>query len=412
MRIVLGLVLTVAGASVVWACPYSIRDAAFVVRDRQPYRLVTVIDRDDTAQVAWAERFDKAGDTVLRESAVRVEALDPDDPVPPDLAKQAPGAAAWTAPSLQLVTPRGAVHPIEAPEGGWTPEAIRKAAKRLVVSPKREVLKRLLPTRWAVVVYVPGGDAQARKAARAAIDRACKRIVGHPTELGRMVKAAPPVMTLDADAAGEAWLLRALEMDPDDRDKPQAAVVVGRGRRIGGVLTGEAITETALWRIFVLLGRSCACTSDPRWLVGPAVPLVWPSSMQREVAEALGFDPDSPRVAMELSSVWTMSGDDSPLALPAESRGYREMVFGSDMNDTPPEAYIDPDDPVPGEWPEAPPATPDTQPANAPAERPTPAADPPLPPAALRAAIVVLALAAAGLLGWAAALAIRKRRSL
>ncbi len=114
-------------------------------------------------------------------------------------------------------------------------------------------------------------------------------------------------MTLSADKPGEQVLLWSLGLD-GEKTEARLAVLFGMGRRIGPVFGGAEVTKIGLSNLFRLLGRNCACTTDPSWLLGPAVPLSWGNDLELQVREELGFDPNNPAVAGTLAGVWTSLG--------------------------------------------------------------------------------------------------------
>jgi hypothetical protein len=77
----------------------------------------------------------------------------------------------------------------------------------------------------------------------------------------------------------------------------------------------------------------CGCTTDPRLLVGKAIPLAWGSALQAALVTELGFDPESPMVKAEVSQIWSGSG-----AYVDGSTGYSEGVLG--YTELPAEAAI------------------------------------------------------------------------
>jgi hypothetical protein len=123
----------------------------------------------------------------------------------------------------------------------------------------------------------------------------------------------------------------------------------------------EDVDARKLADLLCLAGASCECGLDRSWMQGPMIPLAWTRQDQARIAAELGFDPESPLVALEMRQILAQAGAGAPetqagLAdIPAS--GYREVSLASL---TPPE-----------EEPEAPPAEQAAQ-------------DPPRPPDAAR----------------------------
>ena len=74
-----------------------------------------------------------------------------------------------------------------------------------------------------------------------------------------------------------------------------------------------------------MLGRSCSCTTDPRWLSGPAMPLVWEPEMEKAVEDELGFDPQNPDALKSIAEV--LAGGAGLRSLEDVGFGYRERVI-------------------------------------------------------------------------------------
>lgn len=169
----------------------------------------------------------------------------------------------------------------------------------MVSSPKREELKRHIVRDWCVVMLVEGTDREENERAEKAILRASQQIVGAVTETGMRVKRKPYLMRLSPQE--ERILLWSLGLPEPDRREPSAVVLFGRGQRIGPVLEGKEIDESSMLSLLYSLGKACACTTDPKLLSGPQIPLRWGDEVQEEVCRELGFDPDNPLVRSALA---------------------------------------------------------------------------------------------------------------
>ena len=98
-------------------------------------------------------------------------------------------------------------------------------------------------------------------------------------------------------------MLWSLGFDLDLTDEPQAAILIGRGRRLGPPLQGGLITRTKLQQMMALIGQDCECDLDRSWMQGPMIPLRWGPDRQQTTYNALGFDPDNPLVKAEISRI-------------------------------------------------------------------------------------------------------------
>jgi len=283
-------------------CPYSIRDTGFIVLKRTPYRVFCFVNNQMPKKDALVSALDAAA-PVLLDTNVTAEVVNVDE----DKQHEAIRCLEAVSPESQfpvvvLVSPDDRV--MTLPNRDWraaTKKKVQSALEKIVSSPKREELKQNLVERWCVAVLVEGRNAAENEKAEATAEEAIEEITGATTEMGRTVESGPCLVAVPNDA-DEKIFLWSLGLD-DVSDHPRMVVLYGRGRPLGGVLEGSGITKDALLELFRFLGTNCSCATDPEWLSGMLVPLKWDSYLQTEVRVKLGFDPDSPRVLMDVASL-------------------------------------------------------------------------------------------------------------
>lgn len=340
--------LTAAGA-----CPYSIRDSGFIVRDPRPYEFA-VLPQDCAAGevVSLRAELRQAASKALDHSNVVPRLLDgKQDAEHPLVVKTKEGGATCAdGEQIALLSPDAQLFPLSAPN--LRPDNRYQVLLKVVVeSPARERIVDRIIDAWCVVLLVEGADEAQNRQAAQAIATAAKQLVGFKPEMGEKIKAAPPLVTVKWNDPAEALLRWSLELDNGDRQAARAAVLFGQVRRVGAVLPAKQITAARLTEIFQLLGKNCTCTADPSWLLGPAVPLNWGMDLQARVRESLGFDPNSPAVASTLSGVWkTLRSGEQAVpgeTVPDPATGYVE--FGVQEDKAPPPQQADPDEGQPGE---------------------------------------------------------------
>ncbi len=292
-------------------CPYSIRDAGFIVRDPEPYRLfVFVKGRPAGERTALATLLEQATRNQAGETNLETAVVDVNQKPAPEALKtleKLPAASRKQFPLNLLVSPRGKLLVLPAAAGADAESRADSLVRTVAESPRRtEVLPHLV-AHWCVLLFVEGQDAGENARVASVLEAATRGIVGFATEMGQKVRQAPPVIRVPWRElqTTERVLGWGLDLDAGDPRQPRTAVLFGAGRRIGAALASEQISQSALTELFHLLGRNCTCTSDPTWLLGPAMPLVWTRMLQQQTRDALGFDPDSPAVANALSGVWT-----------------------------------------------------------------------------------------------------------
>ncbi len=328
----IGLWICAVGAQ---ACPYCIREAGFIVRDMDPYRVV-VFQRQDTPSASdlpqWAEEISKR---LLPESNVAVEVVDLDKDPDNPLVKHLPDAGNAPLPAAVLVSPQGEAMNLDLPASPLTRESLQAVVGRVLGSEARDEIAAHIIKHWAVVLIAAGADEAETAAVQRAASRAAGTVVGTVTEMGTRIGHAPHVMVLKADDPEEQVLLWSLGLLPEGKAGTQVAILYGMGRRLGKTLSAAEATQAGMVDRFKLLGRNCTCTSDPSWLLGPAAPLLWDENLRILTREALGFDPNSPSALMTLAGAW------KSLRTRAESGDSGAMPLGSDYIEFPAE----PEDP-------------------------------------------------------------------
>jgi len=331
-------------------CPYSIRDAGFIVRDPAPYRLTVFVNDRTPSKKQLAQWLMQAADDYLCDSNVEVEVVNLDQQPSHEANPHLDSPARENLPTALLLSPQDDA--ISLPGLGpdmASKEAVQEVVRSIVVSPKREELTAHIVTHWCVVVLVRGADAVENPRVAQAVTAAKNAVLGTTTEMGQKIANAPYIITLSPGDAAERVLMWSVGLEPGNTAQARVAVLFGMGRRIGPVLSADKISKAILVDTFLLLGRNCTCTMDPRWLLGPATPLVWGEDLQRQVYDELGFDPNSPAVAATLGGVWTsldtagsQGGDGGPdagstedrFALPA-SPGYIEFSVAPQETEAP-----------------------------------------------------------------------------
>ena len=108
---------------------------------------------------------------------------------------------------------------------------------------------------------------------------------------------------------------------------PQIAVLYGRGRRMGPVLSGKRLTENNLLNLLSLIGADCECGLDRSWLLGTMVPLRWPPDLRELLVHQLGFDVENPLIKSEMSQILSISQSGKNQQSEDRLFSYREEVI-------------------------------------------------------------------------------------
>jgi hypothetical protein len=192
---------------------------------------------------------------------------------------------------------------------------------------------------YAVILVVEGTDTQENQRVVDAARRAADFIEELMPRMPKPVEVAPQVVVLDQKAVtSETSLLWSLGMEVTRQKEPQAAILIGRGRRLGPNLQGEAITALRLQEMLAVAGQDCECDLDRSWMQGPRIPMPWGIERQQRAYGLLGFDPENPLVKAEISRILSrgrntiQAAESSGISqgLDMLLLGYSEEVIGID----------------------------------------------------------------------------------
>ncbi|MCX7015978.1 MAG: hypothetical protein NTW86_26055 [Candidatus Sumerlaeota bacterium] len=328
--LVLGMLAVCASA---FPCPYTFREAGFILREAAPYRLCLLVKSDTPDQDSLAQWLDDAADELLRESNVQAEVVDVDGDLEEGLAARLDSLELADGPAAVLVPPKGEAQCLAALDpSNLNAKVVRSLVEGVVDSPARRILREHLVADWCVMVMAQGADAEENQKAEANLRGAADDVVGAPTETGEKIERKPFVLVVARDDPRERLLVESLGI-ASEGPKPRAAIVFGKGRRFGPVLEEGFLERAYVASMLRFLGNNCACTADPRWLNGPVAPMAWPMDLREKVRDQLGFDPDSPAAWMEIQSVQAAvdpeaveAGETWPGGADPLLGGYKEFV--------------------------------------------------------------------------------------
>lgn len=323
------------------ACKYSVRDVAFVDLDRSGFECIVAADSKELNQLktSWSPTL-KA---VLMDTNVRPRWIASDRP------------ETWPSFLAQARVPTGISFHFFEPDLPWLPiplnqetqiragEALPELswswAESLVRTERREALVDQLMEAYAVILVVEGTDTQENQRVVDAARRAADFIEELMPRMPKPVEVAPQVVVLDQKAVtSETSLLWSLGMEVTRQKEPQAAILIGRGRRLGPNLQGEAITALRLQEMLAVAGQDCECDLDRSWMQGPRIPMPWGIERQQRAYGLLGFDPENPLVKAEISRILSRGRNPIQAAeagglsqgLDMLLLGYSEEVIGID----------------------------------------------------------------------------------
>jgi len=299
-------------------CTYSVRDVAFVDINPDPYLLYCYTQSDTPQDVKSILK--QASYSALMESNVEFEMLEIAQEELEYGEKTAPMKYLdfWNVesfPSAILVSPQGQSLVLPFSNGNKPfRESVWSAFESAVVSPKRlEILDSVVKS-YCVVLLIHGRDAGNNRKAEKAILDSISEINKTMNQMTESIEEPPRLITITQELLRqEKVLLWSLGLNENERPDPCLAVIYGRGRMIGPLLRGDEIKSKNLLSILSLIGASCECGLDRKWMLGIMLPLRWAAERQNKALKALGFDAENPMVKTEISQILSIGSTSDTL---------------------------------------------------------------------------------------------------
>lgn len=328
--------LTGFGLAPVLFCRYNVRETGFVDLGIERYSLCYFVGQETPPEDI--STLQSIAEEIFEDTSFRLEIIDVDRQKDHPALKYLDLTQEDSRPAAVLVSPHetSLTIPIERPDerpGEAFASSVRSALQQLTDSPLRDRLVRQLVSSYAVVLLLESTDAEANKRARQAARSAMEDIEQQMKFMPKPIARGPVLEVLKADALpSEKILLWSLGMAGESLHEPRAAVLYGRARWIGPVLTGEDINERILFNILSIVGADCECGLDPILIRGTILPIRWGREVQAQVAEELGFDPENPMVKLEVSQILRMKASLYP---DAWANPNRSALTVDDLDDLP-----------------------------------------------------------------------------
>lgn len=331
----IGIAMVGLAGSMAWACRYNVRDVGFVNFESAAYRLYGYTDR--TVPDPIKTSFQQLSFAALLDSNVVFEHIDLDAQSDRSAMNYFNTDNRSQLPSLVLVSPKGQSISIPVPPSDESfKDALWETVESLVDSELRRDIVTAAIQSYCVILLVEGTDPLSNARARDQIQQVITRVKENMASLPKAIDHPPAMIGMPhSTIEQERVLMWSLGIEPSDR--PQAAVIYGRARKIGDILQGGEITVGALSNIVSVIGLSCECGLDRSWMMGTMIPFRWSEFHRAEVAKRLGFDPESPMVKTEISQI--MSTNTSRQVAGGSSStsdsllGYGEFTISSDASE-------------------------------------------------------------------------------
>lgn len=281
-------VIFAVAASPAMACKYSVRDVAFVELTPQPYRLSFAHGVGVSADhLKWASA---ASSQLLNSNVVFGEPMMIKDTVSINMALRAPD-------DRNLVL-------LDDSSANIDEDAIWAAFREIVTSPVRDEVFEHLLARHSVVLVIEGADAATNQRAAEMAGGAVKTTTDGMDKLPKPAGGPPHIITIANDKrAAERVLLFSLGVEQNHPDDAHIVLLMGRGRKLGPVLTVPGTTQMQIATNLSYVGADCECELDRSWMQGTMVPHVWGEEDEAAALKSLGFDPGNALVKSEIHRI-------------------------------------------------------------------------------------------------------------
>jgi len=304
-HLALGFLLMASAGTAV--CRYTVRDIGFVDLSGPDYALR--LHATEEAQFAASEAlavFDPEG-----ESNLRFERLPSED------------ATRWS-----IISDSRPEFFLEGLDVDADDLGAASAFERVLGSQVLTGLSDETLATFAFAIIVEGTDDEANGALHELVAEARERLADVEDQLPRQIDwPLRTVVVESGERHAEDVLLWALGLTPDDlgADQNALALVYGRGKLAGPVLSGVELQLREVLEQLVLIGESCECDTNRAWTDEPRVPLRWTDAQRAAAVASLGFEPDSPMVMGEVARILARGSRNLEQR---KSQGIDSLLFG------------------------------------------------------------------------------------
>ncbi|MCK5821615.1 MAG: hypothetical protein KAH17_07010 [Bacteroidales bacterium] len=272
------------------ACRYTVREIGFSSLSNSLYSIVIIDNAVDPTLSIYTELRGS-----LRDSNIGLIILDP-------LKDQ-------DHPALKAATKSGSSFPTTVLWASnnrvlnFGNSSIESIIDQVLSSPLRKELTERFYNHFAFVILLESTHSDLNTTASKLLENSCENINNHMPNMPKQVtKGAELIRITQSQLETEKVMLWALGID-DIIKTPQAFIIYGRGRIIGGLMAYESILNHEVLKRLAMIGADCECGLDRKWMLGPQIPMEWPGEVCQQLADELGFDVDNPMVLAEMSHI-------------------------------------------------------------------------------------------------------------
>ena len=314
-------------SSSVFACRYTVREIGFADFGKDSYQFV--LFKDNRISDANAKLFKTISYAALLDANIIVQVIDVQKEKSSPLLKYYKKSKNGDLPNAILVSPeeRAKVFNFDSKED-FT-QTVWSLLENIVTSTARDKLVEEIIRSYGVVYFIEGSNHEENLEARKIVDEAIEEIKLVMMSLPKPVHIPPAIITIKAsEIESEDVLLWSLGWEAVDKSKPAVALIYGRGRRMGPMLSGENIKADVVKNMLRFIGEDCECGLDRSWMLGTMVPIRWDSKLKAAVLKQYGFDADNPMVISEMSQILSVAPERVNNSIDTELLyGYSESVL-------------------------------------------------------------------------------------
>ncbi len=309
------------------ACRYTVCEIGYAEFNIDHYRLI--LFKDDDVSDEMATLFKRTAYGALLDANVKSELIDV------KLIREDTTMNYYTTykragePLAVLIAPDGKAFPFYM--AGKMPdfrESVWQVLQAAVSSPVRKQIKDHIINSFAVVLFIEGDDRAGNERILEQLRAAMQDIKGVQNSMPKPFEYPPYLIVLPRDQIkNEQVLLWSLGWKEDLEGQPAAAILYGRGRLMGKLLSGELLKKEYAYNLLTIVGADCECGLDRSWILGAMMPLRWDRNSRKEVVKWHDFDAENPSVKAEMSQILSISPGKAAKAGSNSLYGYTENAI-------------------------------------------------------------------------------------
>ena len=250
------------------ACRYTVCEIGYSDFGTDNYKLILFNDSDVSANSVSV--FTKTTYAALLDANIETSVINVLTELGTEELKHYKSFKKGEQPLAILVSPEGDALPfnLKKEEAQFT-ESVWELLEEVTSSLIRIQIINSIVQSYAVVLFVEGENTDENKKALKEINISVEEITSIQEKMPKPFENPAEIITLKKDEIkNERVLLWSLGWKDEYNGKPVAAILYGRGRLMGQVLTGDLLQKKYLNNLLTLVGADCECGLDRSWILG------------------------------------------------------------------------------------------------------------------------------------------------